>query len=193
MDKIFCSVCGKDYLKESVVPEYEVKYQGGFPELVKSEDWVCKDCLENDRALLYKDGAITQVKGVSIKRLYEVYTRAIERAEERWYEDCLVDGNENDFKPLEVLLCVSEGKAWSYYDLPWSSTNGWSEKMYFATRINLLDGKFYVSRIPEFEDAEEEEDVYETWLEELRDNCSLYFKSFEEVVEDLIGNYTFNH
>lgn len=172
MSKNVCSVCGKEFEENLIVPEYKVQHPDYVAELVKSKDFICKDCIEENRALAYKDGAIAEVHGVSIEDLYKTYTRALERAEKRWKEDCIVYQDDDEFS-LEVLLCVSDGEVWSYYALHWNSDMSWSESMFYATRIDLLDD--------------------DNWVEELRANCDLPFKSFEDVVKDLIEGNTFNH
>ena len=199
-----CSICGEKHKKSTMTPVCSPVTENYDTNLIPNGEFVCSKCAKSDNVLLCEQRALTEVYDVSIKDLYKTYKRAIEIAEEEWESDCLADESENDFKPLEVLLCVSDGEVWDYYDLPWRSTIGWSEKMYFAKRIDLLDDKYTVYSLTDTYNPEEDEDLseeeraeaekeYETWKEELRSSCSLGFKSFEEVIDALIYRDIFNH
>lgn len=146
---------------------------------------------------------ITGVRGVSIERLYKVYQSAIEDIPTYWAENCFVDCD-TDYKPLEAFLCISrdEEDCWYYRDLPYSWQNGWSERMYFATKIDLLehnpnpfspkslDGYPYDENGDPYECVTQEDlEAWENWEEECKEEeaNSLEFRSFEDIVEELLG------
>lgn len=144
---------------------------------------------------------ITGVRGVSIERLYKVYQSAIEDIPTYWAENCFVDCD-TDYKPLEAFLCISrdEDDCWYYRDLPYSWQNGWSEMMYYATKIDLLENEVtavtdYFEGSPYDENGhpydwatKEDLEAWDKWEEETKAEYAkdLDFRPFEDIVEELI-------
>lgn len=146
---------------------------------------------------------VDEVKGIDIERLYSVYQKAVEEAPGFWRENCFVDC-ETDYKPLQVLLCISrdEDDCWYYLDLPYSWQNGCSERMYFATKIDLLEhshnpfnpenieGYPYDENGEPYEGVTQEDlDAWEDWEEKCKEEeaNNLEFRSFEDIVQELLG------
>ncbi|NYB73772.1 hypothetical protein HZF24_06410 [Sedimentibacter hydroxybenzoicus DSM 7310] len=145
---------------------------------------------------------VSEVRGISIEDLYKVYQEAVEEDIPYYVEaNCLVQFD-TEYKPLEAYLCISrEGdECWSYVDFPFTWKNGWTEKMYYAIKINLLESEVTVQseflegypydRLGEplvgitDEEVEEWEEGVAKYREEYAQ--SIEFRFFEEIVEELI-------
>lgn len=146
---------------------------------------------------------ITEAKGIDIEELYKVYKQAVKEVPVYLQNNCLVDCD-TDYKPLEAFLCISrdEDDCWYYRDLPYSWQNGWSERMYFATKIDLLeynpnpfspeslDGYPYDENGDPYEGVTQEDlEAWEDWEEKCKEeeSKSLEFRPFEDIVEELLG------
>lgn len=144
---------------------------------------------------------VTEVKGIDIEELYKVYKQAVKEVAVYWENNCLV-GCDTDYKPLEAFLCISrdEDDCWYYRDLPYSWENGRSEKMYYATKIDLLESEF-TALSNNFEGSPYDEDgnpyegttkedleAWDAWEEKyIKEYAnSLEFRSFEDIVEELL-------
>lgn len=151
-------------------------------------------------SVLIGDKEIKSVQGVSIKDLYKVYKAACEEAVDFWKDNCFIEQYENDFKPLEVFLCVKDGDAFFTCDLPWISETGCSGEVFGSERVDLLACECRAVDLRQFdsypydeegnvrEDMDEDEvQAFKDWVAEASEDSAPTFIEFEEVVEEFLG------
>lgn len=119
-----CSLCGEKHKKSTMTPVCDPVTKNYETRLIPNGEMVCRKCVDSDKVEEFKEGVITEVRGIPIEKIRKVYNIAIEEAQESWREDFIYSGCNDSAPYLEVgLRLLDSGKVKWYYDIDQPSGN----------------------------------------------------------------------
>lgn len=108
-----CSICGEKHKKSTMTPVCNPTTRDYETKLIPTGEFVCSKCAESDNVEKFKQGVITEVLGVPIKKIWKVYNHAIKESQEDWNGQFITYGDDKDpYLEVWLKLYVDEGVKW---------------------------------------------------------------------------------